>query len=259
MKSKLGWSELRTFLDEKAERYNRPDFIEADPVSIPHLFTKKEDIEIAGFLAATIAWGNRKSIVTNAHRMMTIMDHSPYDFVLHHTPRDLKRAKGFVHRTFNEADFLQFITSLRHMYQNEGGMEGVFTRGFAGDQSASFAISSFRSAFFGDIQTSRTFKHVSDPESGSSAKRINMFLRWMVRRDNKGVDFGLWKGISPAQLSIPLDVHTGNIARKLGMLQRTQNDQKAVAELDILLRKLDKSDPVKYDFALFGLGAIEKF
>ena len=259
MKKSLQWNDLRDFLNEKAELYNRPDFIGADPISIPHQFSVKEDVEIAAFLAATIAWGNRKSIVTNANRMMAIMDMRPYDFILNHSAKDLKRTKGFVHRTFNEEDFKLFIQSLKRIYAEQGGLEGVFSSGFESGQSASFAISNFRKTFFGELQTSRTFKHVSDPESGSSAKRLNMFLRWMVRKDKKGVDFGLWESISPAYLSIPLDVHTGNIARKLGILSRTQNDQKAVAELDSVLRRLDETDPVKYDFALFGLGAIEKF
>jgi uncharacterized protein (TIGR02757 family) len=259
MKNDLKWNDLQAFLNEKTELYNSPDFIEADPISIPHQFSKKEDIEIAAFLSATIAWGNRKSIVTNANRMMAIMDQSPHDFILNHKASDLKRAKGFVHRTFNEEDFRQFVKSLKSVYSDKGGLEVVFASAFGSGESASVAISAFRRSFFGELETSRTFKHVSDPESGSSAKRLNMFLRWMVRQDNKGVDFGLWKTISPAHLSIPLDVHTGNIARKLGILSRTQNDQRAVAELDAVLRRLDPKDPVKYDFALFGLGAIEKF
>ncbi|MFM9984599.1 MAG: TIGR02757 family protein [Flavobacteriales bacterium] len=259
MKKSQQWNDLRDFLDEKADLYNRPDFIEADPISIPHQFSKKEDVEIAAFLAATIAWGNRKSIVTNANRMMAIMDMCPHDFILNHSAKDLKRTKGFVHRTFNEEDFRLFIQSLKRIYTEHDGLEHVFSMGFESGHAASFAISYFRKTFFGELQNSRTFKHVSDPESGSSAKRLNMFLRWMVRNDKKGVDFGLWNTISPAQLSIPLDVHTGNIARKLEILKRPQNDQKAVAELDSVLRRLDKNDPVKYDFALFGLGAIEKF
>jgi uncharacterized protein (TIGR02757 family) len=255
----LSFTELKEFLDEKAELYNTPSFIEADPLSIPHRYSRKEDIEIAGFLAATIAWGNRKGIVTNANRMMQMMDDAPYDFVIQHRPKDLKRLKGFVHRTFNEVDFEYFIKSLRHIYSEHGGLEQVFSTGLQQHQNLQHSISQFKKVFFEIEHPERTRKHLSDPITGSSAKRINMYLRWMVRQDKKGVDFGIWKSISPSTLSIPLDVHTGNVSRKLGLLQRKQSDSKAVAELDEALRKMDPQDPVKYDFALFGLGAIEKF
>ena len=255
----LSFEELKSFLDEKAELYNSPSFIEADPLSIPHRFSKKEDIEIAGFLASTIAWGNRKSIITSANRMMQVMDESPYDFILNHKPKDLKRTEGFVHRTFNADDFAYFIQALKHIYTTHGGLEKVFVSGLKKHGDMPQSISHFKKVFFEINHPLRTRKHVSDPVEGSSAKRLNMYLRWMVRNDKKGVDFGIWKKISPSALSIPLDVHTGNIARKLGILLRTQNDQKAVAELDTMLRKMDAADPVKYDFALFGLGAIEKF
>lgn len=255
----LSFTELKEFLDEKAELYNTPSFIETDPLSIPHRYSRKEDIEIAGFLAATIAWGNRKSIVTNANRMMQMMDDAPYDFVIQHRPKDLKRLRGFVHRTFNEVDFECFIKSLRHIYSAHGGLEQVFSTGLQQHQNLQHSISQFKKVFFEIEHPERTRKHLSDPITGSSAKRINMYLRWMVRQDKKGVDFGIWKSISPSTLSIPLDVHTGNVSRKLGLLQRKQSDSKAVAELDEALRKMDPRDPVKYDFALFGLGAIEKF
>ncbi|MFN0031462.1 MAG: TIGR02757 family protein [Flavobacteriales bacterium] len=250
---------LKSFLDEKAALYNTPNFIESDPISIPHRFSKKEDIEIAGFLSATIAWGNRKSIVTSANRMMQLMDESPFEFVMNHSASDIKRAKGFVHRTFNAEDFCQFIKSLRYIYSEKDGLENVLTALMKKQSNPQQAISSFKKIFFEKKHLIRTQKHVSDPMSGSSAKRINMYLRWMVRSDKRGVDFGLWKDIKPSQLSIPLDVHTGNIARKLGILHRTQYDWKAVEELDMVLRSFDANDPVKYDFALFGLGAIEKF
>lgn len=256
---KVPFLQLKEFLDEKAELYNSANFIEADPISIPHRFSKKEDIEIAGFLAATIAWGNRKSIVTSANRMMQMMDESPYDFVMNHSASDLKRTKTLVHRTFNGDDFAQFIKSLRHIYSQRQGLEHVFHMLMKNQSNPQEAISSFKKIFFEKEHLARTQKHVSDPMSGSSAKRINMYLRWMVRDDKRGVDFGLWKGIKPRQLSIPLDVHTGNIARKLGILNRAQNDWKTVDELDNVLRSFDAKDPVKYDFALFGLGAIEKF
>lgn len=249
---------LKDFLEEKVLQYNTVIFIEDDPISIPHLFSKKEDIEIAGFLSATIAWGNRKSIVKNARKMLSLLDDEPYDYVINHTPNDLLSLKGFIHRTFNGVDFTFFIESLRNIYTHHGGLEQVFEVGL-GQEYLQSAISKFKEVFFEIDHPQRTLKHVSDPLKGSSAKRINMFLRWMVRRDKSGVDFGIWKKLSPAQLSCPLDVHTGNIARKLGLLNRKQNDHKAVIELDRQLRLLDPNDPVKYDFALFGLGVFEKF
>ena len=250
-------STLKELLDAKVELYNNLDFINTDPIQIPHQFSKKEDIEIAGFLAATIAWGNRKSIITNANRMMHLLDNSPHDFVINHQEKDLKPLVNFVHRTFNGYDFIQFIKSLQHIYLMHGGLEAVFTK-YAEKEHLQTAISKFKSVFFDIEHLSRTTKHISDPIKGSSAKRINMFLRWMVRKDNAGVDFGIWKNLSPSQLSCPLDVHTGNTARKLGLLYRKQNDAKALHELDLSLRKLDPTDPVKYDFALFGMGAFEK-
>ena len=255
-------SELKDFLDEKVIQYNNFDFIESDPVQIPHLFSIKEDIEIAGFLSATIAWGNRKMIIKNSHRMMDLMGNAPYDFVMSHTENDLQRLETFVHRTFNGQDFASFIRSLQHIYKNHGGLETVFTQ----DQSQGIATAStqrgiheFKKIFFEIPHQYRTQKHISDPLNNSAAKRINMYLRWMIRQDNKGVDLGIWKSISPAALSCPLDVHSGNVARKLGLLIRKQNDGKALAELDLQLRILDSADPVKYDFALFGLGVFEGF
>ena len=249
-------SELQSFLDEKVTQYNNRDFIESDPVQIPHLFSLKEDIEIAGFLAATIAWGNRKMIIKNAHRMMELMGNAPYDFVLSHQEKDLKDLKSFVHRTFNGHDFIGFIKGLQHIYQNHNGLETVFSKQ---NPTIQHTISEFKQLFFEIPHLVRTEKHISDPLNNSAAKRINMYLRWMVRQDNKGVDLGIWKSISPAALSCPLDVHSGNVARKLGLLYRKQNDAKALAELDNSLRKLDSNDPVKYDFALFGLGVFEGF
>ncbi|MCM5662973.1 TIGR02757 family protein [Galbibacter mesophilus] len=251
-------SELKEFLDEKADFYNNPDFITTDPIQIPHQFSKKEDIEIAGFLAATIAWGNRKSIITNAKKMMDYMGNSPHAFVMHHNENDLEKLLPFVHRTFNGYDFIQFIKSLQHIYTQHNGLEAVFAK-HANKNSLQPAIAQFKTLFFEIEHLQRTQKHVSNPLKGSSAKRINMFLRWMVRKDNKGVDFGIWNKIAPSQLSCPLDVHSGNVARKLSLLKRKQNDAKALAELDTNLRKLDSNDPVKYDFALFGLGVFEKF
>jgi uncharacterized protein (TIGR02757 family) len=254
----LNKTELIDFLNSKVEQYNNPTFIESDPIQIPHLFSKKEDIEIAGFLTATIAWGNRKSIIKNAKSMMQILDNSPYDFIINHEESDLKGLLPFVHRTFNGYDFIQFVKSLQNIYKNHVGLENIFSK-FENLDSLQKAIHEFKKIFFEIEHLSRTEKHISDPLKNSAAKRINMFLRWMVRNDHTGVDFGIWKTLSPSSLSCPLDVHSGNTARKLGLLTRKQNDSKALFELDMNLRKLDALDPVKYDFALFGLGVFEKF
>jgi uncharacterized protein (TIGR02757 family) len=251
-------SELKDFLDEKVVQYNTLDFIESDPVQIPHLFSQKEDIEIAGFLSATIAWGNRKMIIKNSHKMMDLMGNAPYDFVMSHTDNDLKRLDTFVHRTFNGQDFASFIKSIKNIYENHNGLEFVYAKNQEA-QTMQNSISEFKKTFFEIPHQYRTQKHISDPLNNSAAKRINMYLRWMVRQDTKGVDLGIWKSISPASLSCPLDVHSGNVARKLGILTRKQNDGRALAELDIKLREFDANDPVKYDFALFGLGIFEKF
>lgn len=250
--------ELKSFLDEKVILYNNPNFIESDPVQIPHLFSQKEDIEIAGFLSATIAWGNRKMIIKNAHKMMDLMGNAPYDFVMSHNENELERLGQFVHRTFNGGDFFTFIKGLQHIYKNHNGLENVFASHQEND-NLQRSIHEFKKLFFEIPHQNRTQKHISDPLNNSAAKRINMYLRWMIRQDNKGVDLGIWKTISPSLLSCPLDVHSGNVARKLGLLNRKQNDGKAVAELDKNLRSLDAIDPVKYDFALFGLGVFEGF
>lgn len=251
-------SELKAFLDEKADLYNNPKFIESDPVQIPHLFSTKEDIEIAGFLSAIIAWGNRKMIIANSHKMMDLMGNAPYDFVMSHSENDLKKLDNFVHRTFNGKDFVTFVKALRHIYQNHGGIEHVLSKHPQNDNLQQ-SIHEFRQLFFAIEHEKRSQKHFADPFSNSAAKRINMYLRWMVRNDNKGVDLGIWKSVSPALLSCPLDVHSGNVARKLGLLTRKQNDAKALIELDAKLREFDPNDPVKYDFALFGLGVFEGF
>lgn len=255
---KFKQSEVKEFLDEKVEKYNRIDFIEHDPISIPHRFTTKEDIEISGFLAATIAWGNRTMILRNANRMMKYLDDSPHDFILNHSENDLERISTVIHRTFNAADFIYFIKALKHIYKEQNGLEGIFNK-YRTEDSLQPAIHQFRNMFFELPHDRRTMKHISDPFKGSAAKKINMYLRWMIRKDTKGVDFGIWKSISPSILSCPLDVHSGNVARKLGLLTRKQNDTKAVSELDANLRNMDNTDPVKYDFALFGLGVFEGF
>jgi uncharacterized protein (TIGR02757 family) len=250
--------ELKIFLDEKVIQYNHPTFLDTDPIQIPHSFRLKEDVEISAFLTATIAWGNRKSIITNAKKLMELLNNSPFDFIMTYEEDDLARFDEFKHRTFNGEDLKFFIKSLKNIYQNHGGLEAVFKNNIA-DKSLQPAISAFKKVFFEIPHPTRTTKHVSDPLKGSAAKRINMFLRWMVRDASTGVDFGIWKTIPSAYLSCPLDVHSGNVARKLKLLKRKQNDAKALAELDKSLRKMDAQDPVKYDFALFGLGVFENF
>lgn len=250
--------ELKEFLNSKVDKYNNPGFISTDPISIPHRFSRKEDVEIAGFLAATIAWGNRVSILKSAGRMMHLMENAPYDFVINHSDNDLQRVEGAIHRTFNAEDFIYFIEALKYIYTDKGGLEALFTL-YQQPGSLQPAIHEVRRVFFELPHNKRTEKHISDPFKGSAAKKINMFLRWMVRNDDRGVDFGLWPGIPASSLSCPLDVHSGNVARKLGLLTRRMNDTAAVAELDNRLRELDPADPVKYDFALFGLGVFEGY
>ncbi|NBR56426.1 MAG: TIGR02757 family protein [Chitinophagia bacterium] len=254
----LAKAEIKEFLDFKVGLYNKTAFIENDPISIPHKFSIKEDIEISSFLTATISWGNRKAILKAANQMILYMGDSPYDFVISASESQLNRTSDFYYRTFNGTDFNYFIHSLRNIYKNHGGLENVFNE-LANTYSIQETIGNFKKIFFELPHQERTEKHVSDPTNNSAAKRINMMLRWLVRNDNAGVDFGIWKRISPSLLSCPLDVHSGNTARKLGILKRKQNDAKAVQELDSILREFDPLDPVKYDFALFGLGVIENF
>jgi len=251
----MNFEELKDYLDFKADQYNNPNFIESDPIQIPHRYKLKEDIEISGFLAATIAWGNRKMIINSATKMMDAMGNNPYDFVMNATNDQIDAIDNIVHRTFNSEDFRYFIKSLRNIYENHGGLENVFSAN--NSINLQNRISEFKKIFFEIDHPLRTTKHISDPLKGSSSKRINMFLRWVSRKDTNGVDFGIWNAVSPSELSCPLDVHSGNVARALGILSRKQNDQKALIELDEALRKLDPTDPVKYDFALFGLGVFE--
>ncbi|MFV0247976.1 MAG: TIGR02757 family protein [Tenacibaculum sp.] len=250
--------ELKDFLNQKVIQYNKPDFIETDPIKIPHQFHLKQDIEIAGFLSATIAWGNRKIIINNAQRMMNLMGNSPCDFVLNHSEKNLAALNSFVHRTFNAQDFVFFIKALQNIYQKHCGLEAVLKPENKTDNYQN-AIHNFKNLFFEIPHPSRTLKHISDPIKNSASKRINMFLRWMVRKDKAGVDFGIWKTHYPKNLHCPLDVHSAKVARKLGVLSRKQNDWKALRELDSTLRSFDSEDPAKYDFALFGLGIFEKF
>lgn len=251
----MNFTELKEFLDFKADEYNNPNFIESDPIQIPHRYQLKEDIEISAFFASTIAWGNRKMIINSANKMMQALGNNPYDFIMNANDYQIDDINHIVHRTFNSEDFRFFIKSLRNIYQNHEGLENVFS--LNQELDIQNRISNFKKIFFEIDHQQRTTKHISDPLKGSSSKRINMFLRWMVRNDNKGVDFGIWKHIKPSELSCPLDVHSGNVARSLGILNRKQNDQKALKELDEALRKFDHNDPVKYDFALFGLGVFE--
>jgi uncharacterized protein (TIGR02757 family) len=249
---------VKALLDDRWQRYEKPEFIAEDPIAIPRSMHAKEDQEIAGFLVATIAWGNRRSILTNAHSLVERMDGRPHSFITSASDAELRRLEGFVHRTFNDTDLLYFTAALKRIYTVHGGLESVFSDGFRMDGTASAAIAHFNDVFFGAEHPERTRKHVADPRKGSSAKRINMFLRWMARPSDKGVDLGIWTRIPTARLELPLDVHTGNVARRLGLLTRKQNDRKAVEEVMAHLRKFDPIDPVKYDFALFGIGVYEK-
>jgi uncharacterized protein (TIGR02757 family) len=253
------------FLDSKVDQYNQPAFIKDDPISIPHSFTKKQDIEIAGFFAALFSWGNRTTIINKSKELLQRMDKSPYQFIQHCTPSDLKKLKEFKHRTFNDDDLFYCIEFFQRHFKKENSLEAAFfplplfllEMGSGGEVEQ--GLNHFKKYFFSSEHLKRTEKHISSPLQKSACKRLNMFLRWMVRNDNKGVDFGIWKNISPTQLICPLDVHVARVARKIGLLQRKQTDWLAAVELTEALRKLDKKDPVKYDFALFNLGVIEKF
>lgn len=247
--------EIKQLLEEKYLEYCTPDFIELDPISIPHLFEDKRDIEISGLIAATIAWGQRPTIIKNAKSAMQRMGNEPYRFVMEHSENDLKSLDGFVHRTFNSYDLKHFVRALKTIYSVHGSLENIFLEGIgSNDGNMMSSIAHFKQVFFSIPHEKRTQKHVSDPLKGSASKRLNMFLRWMIRENNRGVDFGIWNRIPTSILSCPLDVHSGRNARQLGLLNRTQNDWKAVEELDASLRLFDPNDPVKYDFALFGMG-----
>lgn len=265
---------IKALLEEAYERHAHPGFIDADPIHIPKRFADRADAEVIGFLTATIAWGQRKTIIANANKLVTLFDERPHQFILHASESEIDTVERFVHRTFNGTDLRHFILALRHLYTKYGGLEEAFlpasdkvqARGSAnatkleptGSWLAAEAIPLFKQRFFGIDHPTRTRKHVADPAKGSNAKRINMFLRWMVRPNDRGVDLGLWKRITPADLMVPLDVHTGRVARELGLLKRLQDDWKAVEELTAALRQFDPLDPVKYDIALFGIGVSAK-
>jgi hypothetical protein len=247
--------QAKDFLNKQVQIYNQPGFIEFDPICIPHLFTKKQDIEIAGLFAAVFAWGQRTTIINKCTDLMNRMDNAPHEFVMHHSSKDLKRLLNFKHRTFNDTDLLYFISFLKFWYNQNESLETAFSNHLKPkDKTIENALNGFRGTFFSltDVPH-RTMKHIASPIQNSACKRLCMYLRWMVRNDNNGVDFGIWKNIKPSQLMIPLDLHVQRTAHKLGLLTRTQSDWKAVEELTKNLRKYDKTDPVKYDFALFGL------
>jgi uncharacterized protein (TIGR02757 family) len=254
----LTHQQLYELLEKKAAFYNNPDFIEKDPISIPHLFTKKEDIEIAGFLTATLAWGQRVTIINKSRELMNRMDNSPFEFVMKASEKEIESMSTFVHRTFQGDDCMCFIHALQQIYSKNGGLEMIFMEGYQVNHSFRESISQLRRVFFSFDHLHRTRKHVPDPQKGSASKRINMYLRWMIRNDGKGVDFGIWKNFKTSDLLCPLDLHSGNVARKLGLLERKQDDWQAVEELTANLRIFDPIDPVKYDFALFGTGVNEK-
>lgn len=253
--------QLKAFLDRKAEEYNKPSFIKDDPVSIPHRFTKKQDIEIAAFFAAILAWGNRTIIINKSSELMQMMGNAPYEFCLNHSDSDLKRLLNFKHRTFNATDILYFVEFFHQHYSKSGSLETAFIQGLKGsDLSVENALRQFYTYFFSlEDAPRRTRKHIATPDRKSTCKRLNMFLRWMVRKDKAGVDFGIWKTITPAQLICPVDVHVARVAKRLGLITRNQTDWLTALELTTHLKQLEPGDPVKYDFALFGLGVMEKF
>ena len=251
---------LTAFLNEKVRAYNRPAFIADDPICIPHLFTKKQDIEIAGLFAAVFAWGNRTTIISKSRELMERMDMAPHAFITQHTVSDLKRLEGFKHRTFMADDVFYFIEFLHHHYAQSHSLESAFTQGMdKKDATIEKALIGFKKYFFSLEHLRRTQKHISSPEQNSSCKRLCMYLRWMVRQDKTGVDFGIWKNIKPSQLVCPIDLHVARVAKRFGLMQRKLPDWQAALELTEHLRNFDKTDPVKYDFALFGLGVIEKY
>lgn len=257
--------DLKTFFDKKVNEYNKPAFIKDDPVCIPHLFTKKQDIEIAGFFASIFAWGNRTIIIKKSTELLQLMDMAPYDFVRHHQETDLKRMLGFKHRTFNATDLLYFIAFLQMHYSKSKSLETAFfpdevLKESNGENTIMLGLTHFHHYFFSlEDYPHRTKKHIATPEKNSNCKRLNMYLRWMVRNDKCGVDFGIWKRVNPAQLICPIDVHVARVAARFQLLDRKVIDWNAAEELTGYLRTLDPNDPVKYDFALFGLGVIEKY
>jgi uncharacterized protein (TIGR02757 family) len=254
-----GRIQLKALLDERVALYNQPSFIESDPISVPHQYTRLEDIEITALWTAVFSWGLRKTIINKANELFALMDHSPYDFIMHHSEEESKRLLHFVHRTFQPTDTLYFLHFFKHYYSDNASLQTAFSQhSNLSSPSVKEMLSGFHNIFFdSEWAPKRTRKHIATPMRGASCKRLNMFLRWMVRRDTSGVDLGLWNDISPADLMIPLDVHVQRIAKKLGLLNRDKSDWKAVEELTAQLRLMDPDDPVKYDYALFGMGVME--
>lgn len=257
----MNFEATKAFLDLKVAQYNRPDFIPNDPIVIPHGFSKKEDVEIAGFWAAVLAWGQRITIINKCNELFAAMDNTPHDFILNHKESDLKRFLNFKHRTFNATDTLYFIAFFKDFYTQHASLEEAFVKGMQpNDSDIEKGLIHFHDQFFGlPDAPERTKKHIATPARKSACKRLNMFLRWMVRNDSQGVDFGIWNQISPAQLICPCDLHVDRVGRKLGLITRKQTDWQTAKELTANLRLFDSNDPVKYDFALFGLGIEEKF
>lgn len=253
--------ELKEFLERKVDEFNQPSFIEYDPISIPHLFTKKQDIEIAGFFASIFAWGNRTTIINKSKELMKLMDHAPHDFIIHHSQKDLKRLLQFKHRTFNTTDLLYFILFLKNHYEQSSTLELAFSKwSNKKDKTVEKALTGFHDYFFSlQDAPARTKKHIASPKRNSTCKRLNMFLRWMVRKDSRGVDFGIWQNIFPSQLICPVDVHVARVAKHFNLIRRKQIDWATALELTAHLKKFDRDDPVKYDFALFGLGVNSKY
>jgi uncharacterized protein (TIGR02757 family) len=256
-----GAATLKEFLDKKVNEYNQPSFIDNDPVCIPHFYTKQQDIEIAAFFAALFAWGNRTTIISKSKELLGLMDNAPYEFCLNHKDADLQKLLAFKHRTFNATDILYFVAFLKHHYAFNKSLETAFTKWMdKNDTTVENGLNGFHHYFFSlEDAPPRTHKHIASPQKNSTCKRLNMFLRWMVRKDDKHVDFGIWKNISPSQLICPVDVHVARVARRFNLLQRNALDWRAAVELTEYLGTLDMEDPVKYDFALFGLGAVENF
>jgi uncharacterized protein (TIGR02757 family) len=254
-------NDLKDFLDKKVEQYNQPVFILDDPILIPHIFSKPQDIEIAGLFAALFAWGNRTTIIKKSKELLQRMEHAPHDFIVNHSDNDLKRLLGFKHRTFNDTDLLYFIHFLQNHYATHDSLQYAFANGLQpGDETTENALIHFYKYFFSlPDAPPRTHKHIASPEKNSTCKRLSMYLRWMVRKDDKGVDFGIWNKISPSQLICPIDVHVARVANRFNLLERKIIDWQAAKELTTYLRTLDSTDPAKYDFALFGLGVIEKY